>query len=130
MGKHKKGAGRAFGVLAAVIAVGMGVYAMAALFWMGSDFGELISHDASLSEQNPAELSPKNKQEILGTYIIGENRKLPKDTTICVKEGGRLFISEGAKVTLNGAVEIEEGGALFVDGTLISEEDSVIRNDG
>lgn len=67
---------------------------------------------------------------VTGNLIISGECVLPEGATLYVKNGGRLYIREGAELTLNGTLKIASGGSVFVNGRIISAEGSKISDTG
>ncbi len=57
-------------------------------------------------------------KKITGKYIISKDSVLPQGTVISVKNGGKLYILPGAKLTVNGTLKIASGGSVFVQGDM------------
>lgn len=75
-------------------------------------------------------LPSSGTKNITNTCVISSDCVLPKGATLYVKNGGKLYIKEGADVTLNGTLKIASGGAVFVKGQLISAKSSKISATG
>ncbi|MGN1340572.1 MAG: D-alanyl-D-alanine carboxypeptidase family protein, partial [Oscillospiraceae bacterium] len=69
-------------------------------------------------------------KNITGTYIISKDCVLPKGATLYVKNGGKLYVREGADLILNGTLKIASGGYVFVKGNVISNAGSKISATG
>lgn len=84
----------------------------------------IIDIEASLSDGASSEWNGKTALKSGKSYTVSKNVtisktfSLPKNSTITVKNGAKLWISTAGKLNLKGTINVEKGGILAVSGTL------------
>ena len=68
----------------------------------------------------PADALFTGRKQVSGKYVISESCTIPKGSTLYVKNGGKVYIREGAEVRLDGTLKVAAGGAVYVKGSIIA----------
>lgn len=68
--------------------------------------------------------------DIKKTEYIRENTTIPENETLYVREGGKLYIMDGVKLTVEGKLKCAAGGEIYVRGTLNAKSGSTVSISG
>lgn len=106
-------------------ALGLAFLCVAVLLSSYSGANNLPAASISASAESVA------KSKVLsGKNIWRQNVVIPSGVTVTVDKGASLYIMDDAEVTLRGRIKVRNGGSLYIRGKLISQEGSLLSNNG
>lgn len=102
-----------------------GVLLMTAMLFVSTQLPMDISEAAV-----PALNSGTTVTNIKNTQFIRKNTTVAENETLYVRDGGKLYIMDDAKLTVNGKLKCAAGGEIYIRGTLNSKSGSSISITG
>ena len=68
--------------------------------------------------------------DVTKTQYIRKDTDIPEDETLYVRDGGRLYVMDGAVLTVKGKLKCAAGGEIYVRGAIDAESGSTVSISG